>query len=140
MIGSCSVWGKAPTRQFHSNPITVSESGHTGKNQFIRCCHPYARTSAAQAVLIRMKVILHATRRTPHGASRLVLAMSARSVKTLRAPSQHCRDASVYGHTTTAMYDDKYTPPLPRSSNAVAMPDRRKPRQPQRDERFVVLI
>ena len=39
------------------------------------------------------------------GASRLVLAMSAWSVKTRRAPSRHCRDARVYGHTTTAVHD-----------------------------------
>ena len=80
-------------------------------NQFTRRCHPYARKSASQAVLSRMQLTLHATRRTPHGASCLVLAMSARSVKTRRAPSRHCRDARVYGHTTTAMHDNDYTPP-----------------------------
>ena len=31
-----------------------------------------------------------------------------------RAPSRRCRDAKVYGHTTTAMHDDEYTPPPPR--------------------------
>ena len=43
----------------------------------------------------------------PQGASRLVLAMSARSVKNLIniALSRHCRDAKVYDHTTTAMHD-----------------------------------
>ena len=56
---------------------------------------------------------LHATRPTPHGASRLVQAMSAWSVKTRRAPPRHCRDARVYGHTTTAMYDNECTPPPP---------------------------
>ena len=66
--------------------------------------------SASKAVLSRMQLTLHATRRTPHGASRLVLAMSAWSVKTRRAPSRHCRDARVYGHTTTAMHDNEYTP------------------------------
>ena len=50
-----------------------------------------------------MQLTLLATRRTPHGASRLVLAMSAWSVKIRRAPSRHCRDARVhawhdYGH------------------------------------------
>ena len=54
---------------------------------------------------------LHGTRRTPHGASRLVLAMSAWSVKTRRAPSRRCRDARVYGHTTTAMHGNEYPPP-----------------------------
>ena len=79
---------------------------------FIRSCHPYARRSASQAVLSRMQLTLHETRRTPHGASRLVLAMSAWSVKTRCAPSRHCKDARVYGHTTTtAMHDNEY--PLP---------------------------
>ena len=53
----------------------------------------------------------HATSRTPHGAARVVLAMSAWSVKTRRAPSRHCRDAKVYGHATTAMHDDEHTTP-----------------------------
>ena len=77
--------------------------------QFVRRCHPYARKSASQALLSRMQLTLHATRRTPHGASRLVLAMSAWSVKTRRAPFRYCRDARVYGHTTTAMHDTEYT-------------------------------
>ena len=38
---------------------------------------------------------LHATRRTPHGTSRLMHAMSAWSVKTRRAASRHSRDARV---------------------------------------------
>ena len=53
----------------------------------------------------RMQLVRYATRTTPHGASRLVQAMSAWSVKTRRAPPQHCRDASVYVHTTTVMHD-----------------------------------
>ena len=32
-------------------------------------------------------------------------------MKTGHAPSRHCRDARVYGHTATAMHDDEYTPP-----------------------------
>ena len=36
--------------------------------------------------------------------------MSAWSVKTRRAPSRHCRDARIYGHTTAAMHDNEYTP------------------------------
>ena len=58
--------------------------------------------SASHAVLSRMQLAIHAIRRTPHGASRLVQAMS---VKTRRAPSRHCRDPRVYGHTTTDMHD-----------------------------------
>ena len=37
--------------------------------------------------------------------------LPAWSVKAQRAPSQHCRDVRVYGHTTTAMHDMS-TPPL----------------------------
>ena len=55
-----------------------------------------------------MQLTLHATRSTPHGASRLVQAMSAWSAETGRAPSRHCRDARVYGHTTDAWHE--YTP------------------------------
>ena len=76
-------------------------------------CQPHARKSVSKAVLSRMQLAPHATRRTPHGASRLVQAMSAWSVKTRRAPSRHYRDASVYGHTTTATHEIEYTPPPP---------------------------
>ena len=58
-----------------------------------------------------MQLTLHATSPTPHGASRLVQAMPACSVKTRRAPSRHCRDARAYGHTSTAMHDNEYTTP-----------------------------
>ena len=34
-------------------------------------------------------------------------------MKTLHAPSWHCRDARVYGHTTTAMQDNEFPPPPP---------------------------
>ena len=34
-------------------------------------------------------------------------AMSAGSVKTRRAPSRHCRDAKVYGHTTATMHNTR---------------------------------
>ena len=71
------------------------------------CCHPYERKFASKAVLSagRMQLILPATRPTPHGASRLVQAMPAWSVRTRRAPSRHGRDAMVYSHTVTAMDD-----------------------------------
>ena len=58
-----------------------------------------------------MQLNLYEHRRIPNGASRLVLVMSAWSVKTRRAPSGHCRDARVYGQTTTAMHDNEYYPP-----------------------------
>ena len=40
-------------------------------------------------------------------------AMSAWSVETRRAPSRHCKDARVYGHTATVMHDMSIAPPLP---------------------------
>ena len=67
--------------------------------------------SASNVVLSRMQLTFHATRPTPHGASRLVQATSAWSAKTRRSPSRHYRDARVYGHTTTAMHDNEYAPP-----------------------------
>ena len=75
-------------------------------------CHPPG-TSASRALLARMQLTLHATRRTPHGASRLVQAMPAWSLKTRHAPSRHCRNARVYGHTTTAMHKLSTPSPLP---------------------------
>ena len=64
--------------------------------------------STSEAVLSRVLLTLRATRRTPHGASRLVQAKAAWSVKTLRALSWHCRDVRVYGHTTAAMHGNEY--------------------------------
>ena len=59
-----------------------------------------------------MQLTPHATRQTPHGAPRLVQAMSAWSVKPQHAPSRHCRDARVYGHTTTTMHKIEYISPI----------------------------
>ena len=71
-------------------------------------CNKVRRTRgfASQAVLSidRMQLALHATRPTPHGASRLVQARSAWTGKTRRAPSGHCSDEKVYGNTTTAAH------------------------------------
>ena len=59
--------------------------------------------AASQAVLRRVLLTPHATRRTLHGDSFLVQGMSAWSVKTLR-----CWDARLYGHVTTAKRDHEY--------------------------------
>ena len=86
--------------------------------------------SALQAFLSRMYLTLHATRRKPQGASRLVEAMSARSVKTRRA-SYHTdmvgmRGANSYGSAmvllTTAMHDTMtiISPPSPPSGHTTA--------------------
>ena len=64
-------------------------------------------------------------------ASRLMQAMSAWSVYTRRASSQHCRDAREYGHTTTAMHDMRtprpqavaaHPPPPPSRSLPIPLP------------------
>ena len=68
--------------------------------------------SVSQAVLSGMQLTLHATRPSPHGASRLVQAMSAWSVKTRRVSPRHCRYARFYGHTTAAMHDMSTPSPL----------------------------
>ena len=96
-------------------PIAVSGSGHQKTNRFIgRCRHPYARKLSSKALRRRMQLTLfHATRPTPHGASRSAQAKSAWSVKTRRAPSRHCRESRVYGHATTVILSigHEYTPP-----------------------------
>ena len=60
-----------------------------------------------------MQLTLNGTRPTPHGTSRLVQSMCVWSVKTRRAPSQHCGDARIYSRTSTAMHDNKYAPHPP---------------------------
>ena len=88
MVGSPSVYGKTPTRQLNCTPhCCLCTWPHRKANQLIRRCHPYARKPAPQAVLSRMQLTLHATHRTPHGASRLGLAMFAWLVGESRACS-----------------------------------------------------
>ena len=98
-----------PPRQLHSTPIAVSGGGHTEK-LIDSLKLPSICTSASQAVHSRMQFTLLATHRTLHGASRLVQAMSAWSVKAGCATSRHCRNAKVYGHTTTAMHKYRVHP------------------------------
>ena len=58
-----------------------------------------------------MQLTLRATRRTPHGASRLVQAMSVWSMKPdmLRPGIEEVRGSMIF--TTTSMHDVEYTPP-----------------------------
>ena len=82
--GVC-VWGRGRLPP----PLSLEVAAPEKETICIRRCHPYARKPASQAVvgiIDRMQLTLHATRPTPHGASRLVQAMSAWSVKTRRAP------------------------------------------------------
>ena len=108
MIVSRSVYGKAPKKQIHSNPIGVSGSGHTGKQiiSFDSVIH-MQESPPHKRCLVGFRSPCHSpnnSRRFALGASDVFL------VKTRRAPSRHCRDARVYGHTTTAMHDMS-TPP-----------------------------
>ena len=85
------------------NLIAASESGHTGEqiNSFDAVTRMQETPPHKRFLVGWSSAFMHATRRTPHVASRLVLAMSAWSVETRRDPSQHCRDVRVHGRTTT---------------------------------------
>ena len=109
-----------PTRQLHSVTHCCLWSGHTRQqsNSLVAVIHKQESRhkvpkSVLRAVLGRMLFILHATRRTLHGASRLVQAMSAWLVETRRAQSRRSRDTRVYGHTTTTMHKLSTPPPQP---------------------------
>ena len=114
-------YGKAPTRQLHSNTNCCLWSGHSRKQSNSLALSSNKQESRhkvpksiLRAILGRMQFTLHATRRTPHDASRLVQAMSAWLVKTRRAPSWHIRDSRVYSYTTTATHNlSTPPPPLP---------------------------
>ena len=89
-----------PTRARFPIPPPPPASKHTQGAE--------VRPPHKSVVLSSMKLTLHATRRTPHGASRLVHAMPARSVKTRQAPFRHCGDARDDGYAW-----NEYTPPPP---------------------------
>ena len=81
--------------------------------------------SVSRTVLGRMQFTLYATRRTPHGAWRLVQAMSAWLVKARRAPSRQSRDGRVDGHTTTAMHKLSTPPPPVENRSSLQTVNRR---------------
>ena len=94
----------------------------------IRRCHPYTRKSASQAVLT-VGCISPFLRLAEHFKAFRAWCQRclAWSVKTRPAPFRHCRDARVYGRTTTAVHDNEYTPspshfPQPPSLAAVQHP------------------
>ena len=93
-------------------PLLSLEWRHQKINQISRRCHPYA-SPLHKRFLVGcsspfMRLAKHLT-----ALRAWCKQMSAWSAKTRRAPSRHCRDARVYGHTTTAMHDNDYTPPPP---------------------------
>ena len=94
-------------------PLEVTTPSQKYKYIYIGRCHPYARKFAIKAILSSVQLTLRATRPTHYGATRLVQVMSAWSVKTRRTPPRHCRDAKIYGHTTTAVNGTTTPPPPP---------------------------
>ena len=137
MIGSRSVYGRAPMRQLHSTPL-LSLAVVTPEIKYIRRCHPCTRKCVSQAVLRRMQLTLHAIRRTPSGSSRLVLAMSAWSGKTRRLPSRHCREARVHDHTTAAMHERIHPPPVHPHLPGQEKPDVFRPGIAGRQESMII--
>ena len=103
------VYGKAPRRQVVC-PLLFLEVA-TPENKSMPWTVSSIQKFASNVVLSRMQLTLHATRRTPRGTSRLVLAMSTWSVKARRPPSRRCGDERVYGHTTTPIDENEYTTP-----------------------------
>ena len=84
----------------------ISRSGPTRKyiNLFdavvyMQKCRPHKRFSVGCSSLFM--------RRVSHGAYPLVKAMSSSSVKARHAPSRHCMDARIYGHTAKAIHDNE---------------------------------
>ena len=66
-----------------------------------------------QAILSRIQVTLHVTRRRPHGASHLELMTYNRSVESRGAPSRQCRNERVHRPTTTVLNHNGYALPPP---------------------------
>ena len=95
----------------HGISIAVSGLGEAGQQikSFGAVSHVHESTHkeprpASQTASSSMHLTLHATRRTPHCAPRLVQAMPAWSVRTRRLQSRHRSDSRVYGHMTTAVH------------------------------------
>ena len=108
-IAPRSVYGQAPTRQLHSTPIAVSGSGHAG--EYIDSIDAVIHTQARLTTGFQEDAA-HPSCGLPNTSRRCAWCkqVSAWLVKTRRAPSRHCKDARVYGRTTTAMHDIEYTP------------------------------
>ena len=111
MIGLRSAYGKAPIRQLHSNPIVVSRSGHTG-NKAIHSTLPsiYRKVRLTSGSLWDAA---HPSHDSPNISRRFALRATDVCLfgENPTCSSRHCRDARVYGDTTTAMHDNEYTHP-----------------------------
>ena len=114
---NCEAIESSCQRYFHILAIDSSAapppvSGHKLSRRYHPCPSKYARGAEIRLTTVLSKVLLtrHATRRTPHGASRLLDATFAWSVKIRPAPFRTRRDASVYGPMTTGMHDNESPP------------------------------
>ena len=101
---------------------------------FPRHCHPYARKSASQAVL-SIECRLPFMRLAHQQLTALRVWYKRGLPGGCKHDVLHGRDARVYGHTTTAMHDNEYTPPpsprnatqqLPASPRVAPGPRRRR--------------
>ena len=101
----------APCPERLAAPLLLSLQVATPENKSVQWTMPSICKPASKRILVIVQLTLHATRRTPQGASRLVLAMLAWSVKSRPAPSRHYTDAGVYDHSTTTMRNNEYIPP-----------------------------
>ena len=101
---------KPTPRQF---PLSLEVATPERKKKHSHARRLQVKKPSSHVVLGRMPLTLHTTRRTPHGALRLVHAMSAWSVKTRRTPSRHRRDARAYGLKTSAVHEMSTPPPPP---------------------------
>ena len=108
-------------QQLSKHPVSEIGQDREKESQVIRRCRPDLRNHA-QGPEVRLtsgslcQGAAHpscATRRTPHGASRLVQAMFSWSVKTRRAPSRPCGDARVSMYGTTDYSHGPYDHPPP---------------------------
>ena len=93
-------------------PLEMATPENKSIHSTLSCICQQVRLTSGRS---RMQVTLHATRRISHGASRLVLAMSAWSVKipTYFVLGVVGERGSRVIHTTTAMHGIECTPPFP---------------------------
>ena len=89
----CNVWKKRNERPHVGDVSTRSRTGALSRKG---CVVNDQMTKASN--------IYDCLPPPPCSASRLMQAMSTWSVKIRRAPSRHCTEAMVYGHTTTDMH------------------------------------
>ena len=107
------------TRLSTLSPLPLSHQPLPPQSGLVQCLPGREKSDVLRSSILRMRRSIKTTAMliwvpTPpplsHGASHLVHAMSAWSLKTRRASSRHRKNAKIYGNTTTAMHDKR--PPL----------------------------